>query len=342
MLIGSSSIHTNNYYNLIKSHFSQIFLITDKSKDNLRIENVEYVSFSYKPLLNFITTTKKIKSVCEKFKPDVIHIHQVNSVALLSILAVKSFNIPIVLTAWGSDILITPQKNWILKQIVKYCLNKASVITADSEYVGKEVLKYVSNTEHKIVIANFGMDVYDENNLEKENVIYSNRLHKKLYNIDKIIHAFKKLNDKNKNQYKLVIGAVGEETEKLKRLVSDLNLNQSIEFVGWLTLEDNLKWYRKSKFYISIPDSDATSISLLEAMYYGCYPIVSSLPSTHEWIQENVNGNYFNTDINFIADLKQEKIDKAISLNKKIIMEKGTKAVAFEKFTQIYDTLTNK
>ena len=342
VLIGSVTIHTYNYYNLVIPYFDDILLISDTPRENQSIEKIEFVSFSYKKLSNYYYTINKIRHLCKFFKPDVIHIHQVNSVALYSILALKKLNIPIVLTAWGSDLLISPKRNLILKLVVKYCLSNANIITADSEFLGKEILKYIPNDKNKLVIANFGIDINSKNSFEKDNIIYSNRLHKKLYNIDEIIRAFKKLEDTGKNSYQLIIGAVGPETENLQQLVSDLGLTEKVTFVGWLNFEDNLNWYSKSKFFISIPDSDATSISLLEAMYYGCYPIVSVLPSNIEWITDDVNGKFYKNDFNFILDLNQPALDKSASVNKNIILEKGTKSVAFSKFTGIYNLLIAK
>lgn len=341
LLIGNVTIHTYNYYHLVKPYFDEVFLITDKPRENQEIDNIEFVSFSYKKISNFFTTVNKIKSICKTFKPDVIHIHQVNSVALFSIIALKSFKIPIVLTAWGSDILISPKKSLVLRLVVKYCLKKSDALTADAEFLGQEVLNYLPanyNTE-KLVIANFGMERHDELFDTKENIIYSNRLHKKLYNIDEIILAFKKLNDTGKNQYKLVIAATGEETENLKKLVDDLKLNHLVSFVGWLSFIENLKWYAKAKFYVSIPDSDATSISLLEAMYYGCYPIVSSLPAKREWISDEVNGKYYKGNFNFILDVTDKELQDIAIINKKVIEKKGTVEVAYNKFTAIYDSL---
>ena len=339
LLIGNHSIHVNNYYHLVKPYFDEVLLITNKSNEKSPIEPVEFVYFSYKKISNFFYTIKKIRSVFHKFKPDVVHVHQVNSVALFSILALKSFKVPIVLTAWGSDILLSPKKSFILRQIVKYCLKNADVVTADAEYLGQEVLKYMSSKKSKVKIANFGMELHDELFTQKENIIYSNRLHKPLYNIDEIIRAFKKLEDTGRNTYRLVIAATGEETENLKKLVTDLKLDDKVTFVGWLSLAENLKWYTKSKFYVSIPDSDATSISLLEAMYYGCYPIVSSLPAKREWISDRVNGAYYKSDFNFILDKDQKVLDRVAEINKRVILKKGTVEVAYNKFTNIYKEL---
>lgn len=42
----------------------------------------------------------------------------------------------------------------------------------------------------------------------------------------------------------------------------------------------------KNDVFISIPSSDSTSVSLLEAMCCGLFPIVSDLPANREWIHD--------------------------------------------------------
>lgn len=340
LLIGNVTIHTYNYYHLVESYFDEICLVTDQPRSGENIRNVKYVSFSYRQPSNFYATVKKIKEVIREFGPDVIHVHQANSVALYATLAARSFKIPLVLTTWGSDILLAPNKSPILKSFTRYCIKKADVVTADAEFLGEAVVRLYPPAAKKLVVANFGIEIHDEIPLEKENIIYSNRLHKKLYNIDEIIRAFKKLEDTGRNTYRLVIAAVGEDTEALKKLAHSLGLDSSkVEFVGWLSKEDNIRMYARSKVYVTIPDSDATSISLLEAMYYGCYPVVSPLPSKNEWIRDGINGQYYAGDLNFVLDLKQQYLDEAGAINREIILKKGTVEIAYEKFTKIYDDL---
>jgi glycosyltransferase involved in cell wall biosynthesis len=343
LLIGNTTIHTYNYYNLIKPYFDEIVLITDIPRIDQKVDRIEYVSFTLRSPGIFFKTVSRIRKVCNEFKPDIIHVHQINSVAFYAIYSLKNTGIPIVSTAWGSDILITPHRSFILRQLVKYCLKYSDMITADAEYLGQEVLKYIPDHKEKLVIANFGMKINAELlNTPKEDIIYSNRLHKPLYNIDEIIRAFKKMQDHKPNNYTLVVGAVGEETENLKKLAVDLGIKEKVKFVGWLNLEENQRWYARSKFYVSIPDSDATSISLLEAMYYGCYPIVSSLPAKREWISEEVNGSYYKGDLNFVLDITPDELTSVARINKKVVELKGTVEVAYKKFTAIYDILIKR
>jgi glycosyltransferase involved in cell wall biosynthesis len=94
----------------------------------------------------------------------------------------------------------------------------------------------------------------------------------------------------NDNDWKLVIAGSGDETEVLKEQVVSLGINDSVEFVGFLEQEKNYEYYCKSKIYVSVPQSDSISISLVEAILCGCIPFVSNLEANLELIQNGKNG----------------------------------------------------
>src|SRR5690606_24274869 len=130
-----------------------------------------------------------------------------------------------------------------------------------------------------VVIANFGIGFDPPETIKKEKIIYSNRLHKSLYRISEIIDAFRKFKSNSDDpEWKLVIAATGELTDSLKQQVAEQNCDD-IEFVGWVDAKTNAEWYSRATYWVSIPESDATSISLLEAMACGCIPILSDLPA---------------------------------------------------------------
>src|SRR3989344_602684 len=97
---------------------------------------------------------KYIKEIIKEIKPDIIHCHYLTSYGSLGMLS--GFH-PLILTAWGSDILITPRKKIHSKLSVKYYLQKANLITCDAEHMKKEMIKLGAN-EARIKIINFGID----------------------------------------------------------------------------------------------------------------------------------------------------------------------------------------
>lgn len=342
LLIGSNCVHTYNFFHLVKSYFDQVVLVTDEVHDieDSKISSCYHVDSSLKKWSNYFTAIQAYKEILKNEKPDVIHIQQISTYSYLLLRALKLsklIKIPVVLTTWGSDVLLLPHKGFVFKKMVQYVLNHCDRHTTDAQFVADK-MDLLSHKKLNTVIANFGINIIDID-IEKENIIYSNRLHKPLYRIDKIIHTFHKF-VQNHPDWKLVIGATGTETYTLKELTTQLNLENSVTFIGWVDATVNSKMYAKSKLWVSIPESDATSISLLEAMSLGCIPVVVDLPANREWIRHGHNGIIIqDIESNFLEEALTLPFEEAASINEQIIREKGTKEVNREIFFQIYDQL---
>ena len=111
-------------------------------------------------------------------------------------------------------------------------------------------------------------------------------------------------------------------------------------FIGWVDPTINSKMYAKSKIWVSIPESDATSISLLEAMSLGCVSVVIDLPANREWIEHQKNGIIVqDIETNFLEEALLLNMEEAALINEQIIREKGTKEVNRAIYFKIYDQL---
>ena len=303
LVVGSNSIHVYNFIDLVKEHFDEVLFLTNEV--NLD-RDVPAIAIDFSLGIQSPHTIEKIRKVFHEFQPTLVHVQQANTYAFLTILALKKYSTPIVLTAWGSDILLNPNKSFLLKKMLQYILTNVQAITADSNHVLNSAQDLVNK---KLVLhnINFGILIESCPMQEKENIIYSNRLHTNLYNIDKIIISFSKFIQDNKD-WKLVIAGRGEETENLKILVETLQLNDFVAFVGFLDQEENYKYYCKSKIYVSVPQSDSISISLVEAIICRCIPFVSNLTANLELIVNKKNG-WVEDDLDVIDFTKFENID---------------------------------
>lgn len=341
LLVGSDSIHVYNYYNLINDYFDEILVISHIGNSSYNYPNLKTVNFSVKNPLQVRGTVKRIAETIAGFNPSVIHIHQAGTYSYLTLKAAENFNIPTIVTTWGSDILQTPNMGLLYRQMLRYVLKRADFFTSDSLHVASEMQRIAGIRELDITIANFGITP-NELKVEKEKIIYSNRLHSELYRIDKIIKAFIKFSDKKENEgWKLIIAGKGNETEKLKRLAQESGISDKIEFVGWLDSQKNSEYYSKAKIYISIPKSDGTALSLLEAMNAGCIPVVANLPANIEWIMDGINGVIVNNlDSDFIERAFNIDVDKAVKMNEEIIGKKGTKEANKSNFIGLYNRCT--
>ncbi len=334
LVVGSNTIHVYNFINLVKDYFDDVLLLTNEINSEWDVDAIE-VDFSLG--LNVFKSIKEIRLQCLAFYPSTVHIHQANSYAFLTILALKKYDIPIVLTAWGSDILINPKKSFLLKKIVQYILNNVQVITADSNHVLNSAQQLVDKklSVHNV---NFGIEIEECKEQEKENIIYSNRLHKALYNIDKVIISFAKFIAIPKNSHwKLVVAGRGDQTDALKDLVVSLNIDKNVEFVGFLNQQENYSYYCKSKIYLSIPRSDSVSISLVEAMLCGCVPFVSNLEANLELIEDKQNG-FIEDDLENINFEKFMQIDSAyFEATREKLKVSFSKAYNKSRYIEIYN-----
>jgi len=315
---------------------------TEHTLSDPKIAQLYFVNSSLKKVDNYFRAIRTYQTILEEEKPDIIHIQQISTYSFLLLRALKrtKLHILVVLTTWGSDILVLPKRGWIFKKMVQYVLNHCDAYTTDAHFVAEKMQELARKPLHTC-IANFGINIVDIPQ-KKEKIIYSNRLHEPLYRIDKIISAFHFFVSQHPD-WKLVIGATGSETESLKEMVRHLHLDEWITFIGWVDPVRNSTMYAKSTIWISLPKSDATSISLLEAMSFGCLPIVIDLPANREWIKDGENGIIVqDIESNFFEDALALSIENVAHINKEIIAQKGTKEVNRLLFYKLYDELQVK
>lgn len=338
LIVGPDSPHVANFVNRLDTDAFNIRVISS-GKRHISFRNNVLVNFSLVKIWNFVVTPLKIRKIAHQFEPDVVWLHQANSFALYPILALKK-KYPIILTVWGSDILVAPKKSWWIRQMTRYILSKVDLITADAKFLGEQALELSPKATIPLHICQFGINPIDIS-LEKEKVIFSNRGHKSLYRINEVILAFHRFQANTiANEWKLVIAGDGPETAVLKRLVNELQLTEKVQFVGFLSALENANWYSRSTFYISIPESDGTAVSLLEAMHYGCIPIVSNLPANKEWIQHLENG-YVVSDLkgDFLAEALKMERSSAIATNKSLITNTASPVASAQKFEEAIEAV---
>ncbi len=284
---------------------------------------------------NYILHVKEVAKLVRQINPNFINAHYVTSYGFIAGLIKRFFSlhVKLICSAWGSDILVTPYKNFLYKFITKFALKQADIITSDSHFMSDKIKELVGDKK-EILTFPFGLDEEGAQKLTKdEKLIYSNRALSKNYNISSIIEWFANLKDE---EFKLVIANDGEDKQALLELACRLGIEKRVVFAGLLSKKWQKEYYQKAKFFISIPTSDSTSVSLLEAMNCGCIPIVSNIPANREWVIDGINGVFFTKDL----DLNNINVAKdARMLNQKLIKDKAIFAKSIEKFIKSIEAM---
>lgn len=261
------------------------------------------------------------KRIIKKIQPDIVNAHYITSHGYIAALIRRYFGGKFILiqSAWGSDVLVTPWRNSLYRCITRFSLNNADLATSDSKYMSSVIAK-LSPT--KCLTFPFGLDKMPEVSFEEKDpdLCFSNRALTENYNIEKVIYAFAVMAMKNDNA-RLIISNDGPKRQELIDLTKNIGMQDRIEFRGFLAAKDQNEIYKKATYYFSLPTSDSTSVSLLEAMAYGCVPILSDLPANCEWVQNKKNGTIFTSKEEYLSDLPDRKV--AFEENRNIISQRA-------------------
>lgn len=288
LFISSASIHTKKFIDMLKSEFD-IYLLTN----NQDIYEDSQIQKTYLWKKNKIKNIFYTFEILKEIKPDLISIQQIGSLAFFYTLLLHR-KYKILLTAWGSDIMIFPYKNFINKWMTHFTLKKATYLSSIDSVGMISVMKCLSNFDKEIIPINFGISEYiefEDDITKKENIIFSPRSHKDLYNIENIIYSFTKFN-KNKSDWSLYISGSEDpvNTPKYKELVKTLGIQNNVKFLGHLSQKQNSEIMKKAKIVISVPFSDGRPISVMEAISSNSTLICSNILANIELISNGVNG----------------------------------------------------
>lgn len=260
------------------------------------------------PLLlpwSFLLTFLEIRRLVNKIKPDILHAHYVYTYAFYA--TFLNYH-PMVFTTWGSDIFMPGEfstlKQRLLKAstklLIRLALKRADLITGESDSIRKASLSLGASPQ-KYHIVQWGVDLtlFSDRSkvsnirynlgLDDTPTVISNRKFKPLYNIDSLIRAIPYVKAKIPKAKFIVIGWGIQETE-LKQLVRELDVSEQTLFAGKVDFAEMPAYLNSCDVYVSIPSSDSTSVSLLEAMACKLPVIVSDLPANREWIRHEWNG----------------------------------------------------
>lgn len=221
---------------------------------------------------------------------DIVHAHSLYFGYLASF--IKS-DIPVVFTPMGSDIIIHSQKNRIYRHMARQAFRRADIITGDSLLLQDKGYDVGAKKEGNYVIQN-GVDTNiffpRENDLKSkygmaknEILIFSPRAITDLYNIDVIIESLnllKKAGYGVKCMFSFAFG--GEYTKKLKQLITRLDVNDNVIWLGYLSYSDMAMHYNAADIVVSVPGSDSSPKSVYEAMFCQKPIVVTDLPWSYE------------------------------------------------------------
>ena len=310
---------------------------------------IEYKKIPYvKMLLYYLSGCFFAASILIKNKCSLIHTHWAIPTGLIGIMASALFRKPHIVTIHGSDFRLTMEGPTLLKRIFLHVCKKANHVHCVSEFM-KKGTERLGVLGEKISVFPMGVDdgflEIGRNRVDRNHpfTIISNRNLLPLYNVSLLIRSIPRVLEEEPATRFLIAGD-GAEKEGLNRYTKELRVEQSVQFLGRVPHERMPHLLAQADIYVSTSLSDGTSVSLLEAMAAGAFPMVTDIPSNVEWIVDGRNGFLVPThDEAFLAKRiirairDAELRERSRRENLSAIEKRATWPVTIERVKEIYE-----
>ena len=234
-----------------------------------------------------LRTLPRLAAWLRRVRPDWVHAHYLTSHGTLAWLAMRLLGAPgrLAGSAWGSDILVTPQRGvawrWVTSRVLRAC----ELTTSDSQVMAARMRELGAR---EVMVFPFGLEAMPPlPGLKDEWQFFANRGLEPIYAPQRVLAQFVALAG---TDGRLEMANEGSLRAALAQHAAALGVADRVDFVGRLDTTAQAAAYGRARWYLSLPSSDSVSVSVLEAMAHGCIPILSDLPANRELVQDGVNG----------------------------------------------------
>ncbi|HUG24364.1 glycosyltransferase [Piscinibacter sp.] len=280
--------------------------------------------------------------------PDLVHAHYVTSYGTL---AARCGHHPLVMTAWGSDILVTPRRSRPMRWLTGWTLRHADLLTGDSQDLLDEMARYRPRGALRQI--HWGADMAkfrpgdwaDKRGFQ----IASLRSWEPNYHVDVIVEAVSLLLQRRPaaGVHLHLLGG-GEGEGALRAQVRSLGLAEAVTFHGRVGDTEMVNVLHACKVSVSVPQSDATSVSVLESMACGLPVIASDLPANRQWLDDGQDTLVPRGDVPALAaaldalcgdDARAERIGRA---NHERMRRDGARSAQMDTMAALYEELLER
>ena len=288
-------------------HYASNFHNPSYGDDNSRLEGTgiicHQIDFERSPFKRKnITAYRQLKKLMEEHEFDLVHCHTPMGGALARLAAHNTHTGPVIYTAHGFHFFKgAPLINWMIYYPVEcylsrytdvlICINVEDYKRAKKHFYAKNVVRIpgvgldIERIESTIVNTNQKKEQLgiqnDEYVLLSVGEMTANKNH------ELVLRALKKLNNK---KIKYLLCGHGEEEKKLKNLVTDLQLNDQVLFLGYR--KDVFEIYRIADIFVFPSIREGMPVALMEAMASNLPVICSNIRGNRELIKNDFGGRF--------------------------------------------------
>jgi glycosyltransferase involved in cell wall biosynthesis len=282
LLGDASSVHLRRWALAMQARGFRISIVTARPQP---LDGVEQVALP--PVArssDWLWRVGAARRAVAALAPDLVHAHYISSYGFL---AASIGRRPMVMTAWGSDLLLTPRRSRLMRWLTGWTLQRADLITGDSLDLLAAIEAFQPRQPAVLVhwgadLARFAPVAWDQ---RAPFQIVSLRSWEPNYRIPVILAAVAMLHrEAPERPLHLHLLGGGPDEGALRAQAAVLGLQAMVTFHGRLDDAGMAGVLARCKASVSVPASDATSVSVLESMAAGVPVVASDLPANRQWL----------------------------------------------------------
>lgn len=295
-----NSIHVKKIANTLVALGNEIVLFTLPNYNKLLDDfdkRIKIVKLPIGSKLGYYLNVPFLRKYLKKEKFDLINCHYVSGYGTMTRLTGIH---PVSLAAFGADVYDYPYKSKNnMRRVIKN-LKYADVITSTSNIMADKIREYYPE-DKPIYVTPFGVDlnIFYPRKVEKDEDVFEFGIVKKMeykYGVDILLKAYAKFKKELPDiKTRLVIYGRGSALEDFKELSKELNLEDVVEFKGFIKNELVPEAFSKMDVacFPSRLDSESFGVAAVEAMACGTPVIASDASGFTEVIVNGKTGILF-------------------------------------------------
>lgn len=292
----------------------------------------------------FVLAVPRLRRLGRMLRPDVTNAHYATSYGFVAAAAGLH---PLVITAWGTDVLLSPKESRVLRTLVRFALRRADAVTTVAEHMNAHVAA-LGVPAGRIVAVPFGVDT-ELFRLGQERIpgrgplrIICTRNFDTLYDIPTLIRAVAALAADSTPLHVDLVGR-GPLRQQLERQVEQAGLRDQVTFHGHLGHQALVGLLQQSDIFVSPAISDGNNVSLNEGMACGCFPVATRIAANEQWLEDGVTGFLFppGDDAALAQSLRRAIADPRLrsaarTVNRRVIEQRASWQACLERYDGIF------
>lgn len=195
-------------------------------------------------------------------------------------LAARFSGRPFAVYGSGSDILrVRPELRWLTRAV----LNHAVLVPCNGEAITDAAKRLAPRANLVCHLKGVNTDLYRPGERPNDRLeIVCSRGFQPVYDNEIVVQSLAALSELD-FPWRMRFMAGGPGLEKARELLPT-SVREHVEFIGGSTPAEVRDAFATSHVYVSMSQSDSTSMALLEALASGMFPVVSDIPANRPWV----------------------------------------------------------